>query len=589
MIEPEDSEASLLPRGSLLRFGLGLVAALATFTVFLPALGNGFIDWDDGSLLLRNPWYRGLGPANLAWMVTTVRMGHWMPLNWLSFGLDYEIWSLRPFGYHLTNVLLHAGAVAAFFGVARRLLRAALLPRGADIRWLDVGALAAALAWGIHPLRVESVAWVTERRDVLSGIFFLLSLLAYLRWVESRAARQYWVALGCFALALMSKSITATLPGVLLVLDVYPLRRLGDRAGWFGPVARRILIEKLPFVALSVTAVAVAVWAVASGGGLTPLAALDAPARGALSVYAASFYLAKIFWPSRLSPLYELVLPVAPLQLRFLVGALAVVGVTVVAVSWRRRWPWLLATWAVFVLMLLPVLGLAHNGYQLAADRYTYLPGLGWAVCAGGLVVRFRRPAAMALALVLVVSSVFTWRQIGVWRSDESLWRHAVSLDPASGIARSNLGAALTAGQRYPEAVAELERAVVRRPGYAEAWNNLGLALVGARRTADALEAFRRAVSVRPRFAEAWNNLGVTLAVEGRPEPAKEAFTRAAAADPAMAEARNNLGLALAEDGKVAEAAEQFKRAVELNPTWVDPRRNLEQALRLLGREQRVR
>src|SRR5712692_6076920 len=254
VIEPEDSETSLPPRGSRLRFGLGLVAALSTFTVFLPALGNGFIDWDDGSLLLRNPWYRGLGPANLVWMVTTVRMGHWMPLNWLSFGLDYEIWSLRPFGYHLTNMLLHAGGVAVFFAVARRLLRAALLPRGADIPWLDVGALAAALAWGIHPLRVESVAWVTERRDVLSGIFFLLSLLAYLRWVESRAARQYWVALGCFALALMSKSITATLPGVLLVLDVYPLRRLGDHAGWFGPVARRILIEKLPFAALSAAA-----------------------------------------------------------------------------------------------------------------------------------------------------------------------------------------------------------------------------------------------------------------------------------------------------------------------------------------------
>jgi len=183
VIEPEDSETSLPPRGSRLRFGLGLVAALSTFTVFLPALGNGFIDWDDGSLLLRNPWYRGLGPANLAWMVTTVRMGHWMPLNWLSFGLDYEIWSLRPFGYHLTNMLLHAGGVAVFFAVARRLLRAALLPRGADIPWLDVGALAAALAWGIHPLRVESVAWVTERRDVLSGIFFLSSLLAYLRRV----------------------------------------------------------------------------------------------------------------------------------------------------------------------------------------------------------------------------------------------------------------------------------------------------------------------------------------------------------------------------------------------------------------------
>lgn len=564
--------------------GLAVGAALCTAAVFLPALANGFIDWDDGSLLLRNPWYRGLGPSNLAWMFTTVRMGHWMPLNWLSFGLDYLAWGMRPLGYHLTSVMLHSAGAAVFYLVARRLLRAALPGRAPDDRWLAWGALAAALAWAIHPLRVESVAWITERRDVLSGLFYLSSVLLYLRYAETRAGRVYWAAVGCFALALMSKSITASLPGVLLVMDVYPLRRLGGSVGWITPAARRVWLEKLPFAALAVAMVAVAFWALASGGGLTPLRALDVPARMALSVYALAFYLGKTLWPVTLSPLYELALPISPLETRFLAGALGAAAATVGAALFRRRWPGLLAAWVAFVLTLLPVLGVAHNGYQLAADRYTYLAELGLALCVGGVVAVFRLPGASAAALVLALWSVLTWQQVGVWRSDETLWRHAAKVDPVSGVARSNLGAALTAGHRYAEAVSELEQAVARRPRYAEAWNNLGLALAGAGHPEEAAARFRHAAAIRPRFAEAWNNLGVSLAVQGRRASAMDAFAHAALIDPSMAEARNNLGLALAEEGKLAEAAEEFRQAVALNPAWQDPRRNLEQALRLLGR-----
>jgi tetratricopeptide (TPR) repeat protein len=562
---------------------LPLLAFLITVLVFLPGLGGGFIDWDDGSLLLRNPWYRGLGPGNLTWMFTTVRMGHWMPLNWLSFGLDYLLWGLNPFGYHLTNVLLHGAAAATLYPVTIGLLEAARPGWCASDPWLRWGALVAALTFGIHPLRVESVTWITERRDVLSGLFYLLAVWAYLRYATGRSRRAYWIALGCFALALMSKSITASLPGMLLLLDVYPLRRLGGHAGWLTPAARRVWLEKVPFVVLAGTAAAVAFWALASGGGLTSLGRLGIAARIALSIYALAFYLGKTLWPAHLSPLYELTLPVYPFEPRFVWGALAVALVTALALLSHRRWPALSAAWAAFALVLLPVLGVAHNGYQLAADRYTYIAGLSLAVLAGGAVASWRRAALLPAGLGLVVLASLTWLQIPAWHSDETLWRHAVALDPASGVARSNLGAALTGQRRYEEATAELKRATALRPGYAEAWNNLGLALAPQPgRLPEAAEAFRRALTVRPGFGEAWNNLGVTLAMRGQGEAALEAFGRAAAADPSSAEARNNLGLALARLGRVQEAAAEFRRALALNPDFLEARRNLDQAQRLL-------
>lgn len=562
-----------------------LLAFVLTALVFMPALAGGFIDWDDGSLLLRNPWYRGLAPVNLAWMFTTARMGHWMPVNWMSFGLDYVLWGMRPLGYHLTNVLLHAAAASLLYLVAERLLHAALPGRASSDPWLRAGALVAALAFGLHPLRVESVAWITERRDVLSGLFYLLTVWSYLRYVTRRSARAYWAATGCFALALMSKSITASLPAILILLDIYPLRRLGGTAGWLGGAARGVWLEKLPFVVLAGAAGVVAFWAISRGGGLTPLGALGLPARAALSIYALGFYLWKSFWPAHLSPLYELALPVQPLEARFVWGALGVAVVTGAALFVRRRAPALLAAWAVFALTLVPVLGVAHNGYQVAADRYTYIAALPLAVLAGGAVARWRRRAFWPAVIGLAALAALTWMQIPVWRSDESVWRHAVALDPASGVARSNLGAALTGQRRYEEATRELERAVALRPRYAEAWNNLGLALAPQPgRLPEAAERFRRALAVRPRFGEAWNNLGVTLAMQGQGEAAIEAFARATAADPTSAEARNNLGLALAGQGRVGEAALEFRRALALDPEHREARRNLEQAERLLGR-----
>src|SRR5881396_2679307 len=242
---------------------VSVLIAVVTFAAFLPTLQNQFVAWDDGKNLLNNYHYRGLGWTHLRWMWTT-HLGHYIPLTWMTFGLDYLLWGMNPVGYHLTNLLLHAANAAVFYLVARRILGLALPgPAQRGNVGLAASAAFAALLFAIHPLRVESVAWATERRDVLSGLFYLLALLVYLRAGEQgeRGRSGYWASVGLFVCALLSKSMAVSLPVVLLILDVYPLRRLGGARGWWGEPARRIYLEKIPFVLLALAA---------SGGAFIP-------------------------------------------------------------------------------------------------------------------------------------------------------------------------------------------------------------------------------------------------------------------------------------------------------------------------------
>src|SRR2546430_9644221 len=257
-----------------------VLVALVTFAAFLPALHNQFVTWDDDKNFLENPHYRGLGWTHLRWMWTT-HLGHYIPLTWMTLGLDYLLWGMNPLGYHLTNLLLHAENAVVFFFVVRRILTLALL--GASERGLALAVSAgfAALVFAIHPLRVESVAWATERRDVLSGLFYLLTILVYLLASErgARGRGWYWGAVALFACALLSKSMVVNLPVVLLILDVYPLRRLGGAIGWWSEPARRVYVEKIPFVLLAAAASAIAVMAQASVHAAASLAQLSLPGR----------------------------------------------------------------------------------------------------------------------------------------------------------------------------------------------------------------------------------------------------------------------------------------------------------------------
>src|SRR5438132_12266 len=335
-----------------------LLVALFTLAAFLPALQNQFVNWDDKDNFLDSPHYRGLGWTHLRWMWTT-HLGHYIPLTWMTLGLDYLLWGMNPVGYHLTNLLLHAANAVVFFFVVRRILTLAL-PSSERGHALAVSAGVAALVFAIHPLRVESVAWVTERRDVLSGLFYLVAILLYLRACEGGAPGRgwYWLSVAVFVLALLSKSMVVNLPVVFLILDVYPLRRLGGAFGWWSERARRVYVEKIPFVLLAAAASAIAVMAQLSFHAALSVAQLSVPGRLAISAYGLSFYLWKLVVPVNLSPLYELPPTVNPWAPPFLLSYGLALAITAVVLALRRRMPGLPAAWGAYIVVLLPVLGI---------------------------------------------------------------------------------------------------------------------------------------------------------------------------------------------------------------------------------------
>lgn len=544
-----------------LRWALPAAVAALALLVFRPALDNGFVDWDDYKLLTQNPAYRGLDWPALRWMFTTFYMGHYQPLSWMTFGLDYLLWGMDPFGYHLTNLVLHAANAAIFYFVALRLLSPAFpaAGRGGDAGlWLAAGF--AALVFALHPLRVESVAWATERRDVLSGLFFLLTLLCYLKGAAAEAdgARRRWTAaaVALYALSLLSKAAGMMLPVVLLVLDVYPLKRPG--AGrWSGPAARKVWLEKVPFVLLALAFGAVALAAQRETGALLSLEQYPVYRRIGQAFFAVAFYLWKTLAPVDLSPIYEI-----PIRLetsdRIFFGASVVVdlALTALLIVQRRRWPALLAAWICYLALLAPVLGFAQSGSQIAADRYTYLACLGWAVVAGGMLLRLWQSrlerareivvfgAALAAAAVLGLGTL-AWIQTGVWRSPLTLWRHAVRAWPRAARAQNNLAVALYYRGAVVEAIEHYRTAVRLDPRYKEARNNLGVALVKRGDTAGAVVEYRTALAIDPAYVDARYNLGNALAYREEIEPAIAEFREVLKLDPGHEAAGNNLNVLL--------------------------------------------
>ena len=552
-----------LSRGPWSLRGLGSIApalvGLATLLVFLPALGNQFVNWDDEVNLVSNPQFRGLGWDQLRWMFSNSLGGHYIPVTWLSFALDYVLWGMRPAGYHATSIVLHTANAILFYFVARRLVHAAVR---ADGRSVILGAAVAALLFSLHPLRVESVAWATERRDVLMGFFTLLCVLAYLRAVERGGAGALhrgwqWTAVGLFGLALLSKSVVVGLPVVLLLLDVYPLRRSRGRSeagpGTSGErTLLRLAIEKTPFVALAAAVAAVTLTVGAGHRLMTSLEALGVLQRLAISAYALTFYLWKTVAPWPLSPLYTLFHPVLPWSLTYVTPAAFVVLVTLAAILAYRRWPAGLIAWATYIVLLAPVVGVLHNGAQIAADRYTYLSCAPWAIL-GGAGVAWCRHAALrrklsppmwtvvmgAAALVIVIFAGLTIRQVAVWRDSVSLWTHAASVEPASDIPIFYLGWALTDAGRFDEARAHFERALRRVP--------------------DRLPDLKAQLDL---------HLGIVEQRAGRPVAAERYFREALVQDPTHAVALIRLGTVLLEQGRETEAEAAWRRAVDAEARW---------------------
>jgi protein O-mannosyl-transferase len=355
--------------------GVPVAVALATVAVFLPALWNGFV-WDDLPMFPHNPHYRGLGLTQLRWMWTTFHIREFMPFTWMTYGLDYVLWGVEPFGYHLSNLFLHALSAVAVYFVARRLLRLGMSESAGDPAWMiPLGAGVATLIFAVHPLRAEPVAWVAARGSILGGLFFVLTTLAYLAAVARPGGPRrgpFLASLGFFVLALLSRSTTIIVPIVLLVLDVYPLRRLGGGPGrWVGPPVRHVLWEKVPFMVLAAAMVPLALLARYEAGPMMGQRLGDVHVGAATAVLAIAFYLVKTLVPAALSPLYERPPHLDPLTWPSLASGAGVVVITALLLALRRRWPAGLASWLCYLAILGPTLGLIPFGLQLAADRYT--------------------------------------------------------------------------------------------------------------------------------------------------------------------------------------------------------------------------
>jgi hypothetical protein len=500
----------------------------ATLAAFLPTLGNDFVRWDDAQNLLENPHYRGLGWAQLRWMATTSHVGHWVPLAWLTLGLDYVVWGMAPAGYHLTSLLIHAGTTLAVYALARALLARAV-PVGAGA--LALGAAAAALVFGLHPLRVEAVAWATARRDVLSGLFGVLTLLAYVRAATAAGAgrRRLLVAsVAAHAAGLLSKSSVITMPLALLVLDVYPLRRLPGAPGrWLAREPLGVLAEKTPYAALSAAQALLTYRAFRADLGelATPLSGPESVARVLVSLWT---YPVRTLLPLGLSPLYEAPPGLRLLDAEVIVAAAGVALVTALAWLARRRCPGLGAAWAGYVVLLLPAAGVLSLGDHLTADRYSYLPGLGMALLGGGAVAavaeagaRGRRRGLAGLAVGLVAALALalgtaTWHQVRVWRDSASLWQHAVTVRPDCAPCQVYRGDTLLDAGAVEAALGHYERAIRLRPDGVLFYVRLGQTLERLGRRPEAMDWYRRGLEHRPGAVTVRFALAGALVGEGR-------------------------------------------------------------------------
>lgn len=550
-------------RGWRRAIGLGLF--VVTVLLFSRTLGHDFVNYDDPDYVTGNAQIQsGLNVETVRWAMAASVASNWHPLTWLSHALDVSLFGLNPRGHHATSVVLHGvNAALVFF----------LLVRLTGARWTS--AVAAAL-WAWHPLRVESVAWVAERKDVLSGLFWFIALLAYAAYVERRqaarpgAVRLYVVALAAFAFGLMAKPMLVTLPCVLLLLDVWPLRRWPGSSGKT-PARddlRWLLQEKIPFFVLSAGSCVVTYLAQERGGSVS--VALTFGERVANAFIAVVLYVGNFVWPFDLAVLYP---HPGTWPARQVVACVVIVaGLSALAVwQWRRR-PWLAVGWCWFLGTLVPVIGLVQVGLQSRADRYTYLPILGlqfavlWTVRASLVSAPSRRAWGVAAAAGLAMLSVRTWSQTGVWRDSYTLFDHALAVTQNNYLAYDNRGFHLAKLGRYDEAMADYQRALAIRPDYLNANNNLGHALQALNRPAEAVPFLRRALAANPNQLEVRNNLANALSDTGQLAEATEHYDYVLARQPRHVNALNGSAVLLAMQNRLPEARTRLETSLKLQP-----------------------
>ena len=585
---------------------IALLLAAVTTAVYWPVLRHEFINYDDPAYVTDNLRVQaGLTQAGIVWAFTRLHgdRTYWHPVTWLSHMVDCQLFGLNAGAHHLINVLFHAINVVVLFGVLRRLT-------GATGRSAIVAAL-----FALHPLQVDTVAWVAERKNLLSAFFLLLTVWAYAQYArvqnlkskvqsqESAAASPehttrntqhaspfwlrtpifYLLSLCFFALGLMSKPAVVTLPFVLLLLDYWPLQRFHCSA------LKRLLLEKVPFFILAAALSAITLLAHQRLGSLASLAQMPLTGRSANALVSYARYLQKVFWPQDLAVFYPY--PAAwPMEV-LAFAVLLMLGVSAVVV-WRwRSQPYGVVGWCWFVGTLVPTIGLVSAGAQSMADRFVYVPliGLGLMLVWGGasLLAQAAHPrvtSSVLTAVMLGACLVATRQQLRHWQDSATLFTHALAVTEGNYVAHDCLGDVLYHQGRVGEAIAHFQTVLEIRPDYAETHVNLGAALRQQGQLGNAMAHFRKALEIRPDYAEAHNNLGAALRRQGQLQNAVTHLRKALAIQPELFEAHGNLGIALFESGQADEAIAHFMKALELRPGDAFARYNLGHALLETGR-----
>lgn len=568
-----------------------------TLVAFAGVWRNGFVGWDDPQYVTENPHVlAGLTWSGIAWAFTGIEGANWHPITWLSHMLDVSLFGPNAGMHHAVNLVLHVLNALLLFGLLHRMT--GVLGRSAFV----------AALFAVHPLHVESVAWAAERKDVLSTLFWMLTMLAYVAYAERPGWRRYLLVVAAFALGLLSKPMLVTLPFVLLLIDFWPLAR-HERTPW-----RSLVREKIPLFALSLAASITTFLVQRHSGAVSELVVVPIGWRVANAIVAYMRYVGKAIWPGDLAALYPFV---APLDTAFVGLAIVfLVSVSIAAFAARSRRPYLTIGWFWYLGTLVPVIGLVQVGYQSMADRYTYIPLIGlfmaaaWAAGELSVALPARRVVLPSLAAAAIVACmILTQRQVRVWRDGVVLWQHTIAVTDQNYVARTNLGYELAQRGRLAEAAVQFEEALRISPTFLPARQSLGLALAKQGKIREATEQYQAAIRLQPTNALLRADFGLALANAQRYNEAKAEYEsalqlqpdlaiahlrlanalvrtgqtvdaiaeyeRALAIDPSSSEGHNNFGVALAQSGRLNEAIVQFSEALRLRPDNTDARNNL--------------
>jgi protein O-mannosyl-transferase len=550
---PQQAKKSLV---LLIYFAL----AVSTLLVFWQVRNFDFVNFDDDVYAYENPYVlNGLTADGIVWAFTSDYTGNWHPLTWLSLMLNCQLFGSNPAGFHLTNLFFHIANTLLLFFVLKQMTKAI---------WQS--AFVAAL-FALHPLHVESVAWVSERKDVLSTFFWLLTMWAYVRYVKNPKLKWYLISLVLFALGLMAKPMLVTLPFVLLLLDYWPLDRI-SRFQW--KILYRLILEKIPFLILAAVFSVIAFISQRNGGTLSEFTEFSLKFRTYNALISYLKYIGKAFYPVHLAVFYPH--PFENVSVLYaVISAAVLLAVTILVILCAPNRRYLITGWFWFVVTLIPVIGIVQVGSQAYADRYTYVPYIGLFLMLAWLLSQRKIILGLSMVTILTTLGICAHRQAGYWNNSFTLFYHAIEVTQNNYVAYNNLGAAFAGLDRFSEAIDAHTRAIKINPNFAEAFHNLGNDYGKLGRSAEAIEAYEQAIKINPNYAQVFIDLGIALDKLNRGIEAIEAYKQSIKINPSSARAYFNLGVAFDRLSRTSDAIDAYRQAVKIKPDYAKAYCNL--------------